>query len=198
MAPSRRRSRSPKLVAATTLLTLAAVVASAALTTSAVPALAGATILAVLAGIAAAMLMFAEIVVIRRMWAFDRAETADRYRTDTMLRHDSHMTFVHGMGSRLAWRENQMGLMQDALLTSEIEIALAREKLAAEKGRVAALQDDNAAAATDLASARADLLAAQDALAVSESAGVAARAEIIAWEETAESTAEQIQQRRLA
>ena len=101
-----------------------------------------------------------------------------------MLRHDSHMTFVHGMGSRLAWRENQMGLMQDALLTTEIEIALARERLSAEKGRVAALQDDNAAAATDLASARADLLAAQDALAVSESAGVAARAEIIAWEES--------------
>ncbi|MGA8851295.1 MAG: hypothetical protein WB508_06200 [Aeromicrobium sp.] len=198
MAPSRRRSRSPKLVAATTLLTLAAVVASAALTTSAVPALAGATVLAVLAGMAAAMLMFAEIVVIRRMWAFDRAQSADRYRADTMLRHDSHMTFVLGMGSRLAWREQQMGLMQDALLTSEIDTALAREKLSAEKGRVAALQEDNAAAATDLASARADLLAAQDALAASESAGMAARAEIIAWEETAESAAEQIHQRHLA
>ena len=144
------------------------------------------------------MLMFAEIVVIRRMWAFDRAHAADGYRKQTLIQHESHMTFVQGMGSRLAWRENQMGLMQDALLTSEIEIALAREKLSAESARVSALQADNAAAASDLASARSDLLAAQDALAVSESAGMAARAEIIAWEETAESTAEQIQQRRLA
>ena len=198
MAPSRRRSRSPKLVAATALLTLAAVVASAALMTSTVPALAGATVLTVVAGVAAAVLMFAEIVVIRRMWAFDRALVANGYRTDSLRRHETHMTFVQGMGSRLAWSENQMGLMQDALLTSEIEIALAREKLSAEKARVTALQDDATSAATDLASARADLLAAQDALAASESAGVAARAEIIAWQEAAESTTEQIQQRRLA
>lgn len=197
MAPTRRRSRSPKLVAATTLLTLAAVVACAAITTATVPALAGATVLGVLAGTAATVLMFAEIVVIRRMWAFDRAQMADGYRVDTLRRHESEMAFVDGMSSRVAWHENQLGLIQDALVTSEIEIALARERQSAEKARVTALESDAAAAATDLSSARADLLTAQDALATSESAGVAARAEIIAWQEAAE-TAPRPGQSRLA
>lgn len=195
MPPSRRRARSPKLVAATALLTVSAVAASAALVSS--PALAGASLLGVGVGIVAAVLMFAEIVVIRRAWALDRAQVADGYRTESKRQHESNLSFVQGMGSRLALQENQIGLMQDALLTSEIEIALSRERLSAEKARVQALESDAQAAASDLASARSDLLAAQDALAVSESAGVAARAEIIAWQEVSETSPEHTQ-RRLA
>jgi hypothetical protein len=177
------------------LLTITAIVACAALATSTVPALTGATILGVLAGVVASALMFAEIVMIRRMWAFDRAQVAQGHRDEALQRHESHRTFVAGMSSRLAWRDNQIGLMQDALLTCEIEAALARERLSAERARVQALEADVASAASDLASARADLLTAQDALAASESAGVAARAEIIAWQEVAESQANQGQQR---
>lgn len=197
MAPTRRRSRSPKLVAAITLLTLAAVVACVALTTATVPALAGATVLGVLAGVAATALMSAEIVVIRRMWATDRAQMADGYRVAAVRSQESDQAFVHGMGARLQWHENQLSLMQEAQLTSEIEIALARERHAAERARVTALESDAAAAATDLASAHADLLTAQDALATSESAGVAARAEILAWQEAAE-TASRPGEARLA
>lgn len=197
MHPSRRRARSPKLVAATTLLAVSAVAGCAALVTSTAPALAGGSLLGVGVGVVAAVLMFAEIVVIRRSWAYDRAQVADGYRTETKVRHESNVTFVNGMGARLLCRENQIGLMQDALLTSEIEIALARERLSAEKARIRALEADAAAASTDLASARSDMLAAQDALTVSESAGVAARAEIIAWQEVAQASPEQ-KHRRLA
>jgi len=197
MHPSRRRARSPKLVAATTLLAVSAVAGCAALVTSTAPALAGGSLLGVGVGVVAAVLMFAEIVVIRRSWAYDRARVADGYRTETKVRHESNVTFVNGMGARLLCRENQIGLMQDALLTSEIEIALARERLSAEKARIRALEADAAAASTDLASARSDMLAAQDALTVSESAGVAARAEIIAWQEVAQASPEQ-KHRRLA
>ncbi len=187
MAPTRRRARSPKLVAAITLLVLAVVVAGAAIVTSTVPALAGATVLGVLAGIAATALMFAEIVVIRRLWASDRAQVADGYRTEAVQRHESNMAFVQDMGSRLASSEHQLDLMQDALVSAEIETALARERWSAETARVVALEADAAAAVTDLASSRADLVSARDALAASESAGVAARAEIIAWHEAAHS-----------
>lgn len=186
-----------KVLAATVVLAVSAVVAAAALVTATVPALAGATVLGVLAGVVAAALMSAEIVVVRRAWAFDRAQVSDGYRVETLKRHESHIAFVESLGSRLAWRENQLGMMHDALLTSEIEIALAREKLSAEKARAEALQSDADAAASDLASARSDLLTAQDALAASEAAGVAARAEIVAWQQVAD-RAPQAGQRRLA
>ena len=195
--PLRRRARSPKVIAATTLLVVSALVASAALVTSTVQLLAGATVFGVVAGVVAAALLLAEIVVIRRAWAFDRAQVSDGYRVETLKRHDSHVAFVESLGSRLAYRENQLGVMHDALLTSEIEIAIAREKLSEEKARTEALQSDVDAAASDLASARSDLLAAQDALAASEAAGVAARAEIVAWQQVADQPPA-VGQRRLA
>ena len=185
------------MIAATTLLILSAVVATAALITSTVPALAGATVLGVVAGVAAVVLMSAEVLVVRRAWARDRAEVSDGYRVRTLERHDAHIAFIESLGARVARSESQRDAMHEALLTTEIEVAIAREKLSAEKARADALQSDGDAAASDLASARADLLAAQDALAASEAAGVAAQAEITAWEQASDA-APQGQRRRLA
>ncbi|MGJ9423806.1 hypothetical protein [Aeromicrobium sp. CF3.5] len=184
--PLRRRARSAKVIAATSLLALSAVVACAALITSTVQLLAGATVFGVVAGVVSASLLLAEIVVVRRAWATDRAQVSDSYRVETKKRHESHIAFVESLGSRLAQRETQLSAMQDVLLTTEIEIALAREKFSEEKARTEALQSDVDAAASDLASARSDLLTAQDALAASEAAAVEARAEILAWEQVAE------------
>lgn len=184
--PLRRRARSTKVIAATSLLAVSAVIACAALITSTVWLLAGATVFGVVAGVVAAALLLAEIVVVRRAWATDRAQVSDSYRVESKKRHDSHIAFVESLGSRLAQREIQLSAMQDQLLTTEIEIALAREKFSEEKARTEALQSDVDAAASDLASARSDLLSAQDALAASEAAAVEARAEILAWEQVAE------------
>ncbi len=195
--PLRRRARSGKVIAATSLLALSAVIACAALITSTVWLLAGATVFGVVAGVVAAALLTAEILDVRRAWATDRAQVSDRYRVESKKRHESHIAFVESLGSRLAQRETQISDLQEALLTAEIEIALAREKFSEEKARTEALQSDAEAAASDLASARSDLLVAQDALAASEAAAVEARAEILAWEQVAEQPTES-GERRLA
>lgn len=177
------------MIIATVLLVVATIVAIAALVISSVPALAGATVFTVLAGVGAVALMSAEIVVVRRLWAYDRAKVSDSYRNHTLERHQAHQEFVQNLGAKLQSREAQIEQIQEALLTSEIETALARERLSEEKARVAGLQGDAQTAASDLESARADLLAAQDELAASEAAGVAARAEIVAWQESSEASA---------
>lgn len=189
MSPSRRRSRSVKLIAAVTILCIAAAAASAALLTASVPVLSAATVLGVVAGIAAAALMSAEIVVIRRLWAQDRAIVADRYRVAARAQKASHLEFVAEMTTQVRVRDaeiaeqrSEIDALRDRVVDAEIESALAQEKLAAERARVQALEDDAEAAASDLASAHADLADARDALAVSRAAEVSARAEIAAWE----------------
>lgn len=198
MASTRRSPRSRRVLAAVGLLIVAFVVTTAAIVVSTVPALVAASSYSVVAGIVAARLMSDELVRLRRAWAHDRATLARGHRRTAVARAEEHLAFAEQMGSRIRLREAQIAELRESLLTAEIDLALAREKVSAERARSAALEADLESAESDLESARIDLGRAQDALAASESAELAARAEILAWEDAASEEQRHMHERKLA
>ncbi|WP_157439348.1 hypothetical protein [Aeromicrobium sp. Root344] len=185
MASSRRTPRSRRAVGATGLLISAVVVAAAGIVVSTVPVLAAATVYAVVVGVVAARLLSNELADRRRAWSLERSVIVDDNRRAAVSRSREHIEFANQMGSRLRLRDAQIEELRDSLVTHEIDLAKARERLSEERARVMALEADVDAARSDLESARADLRRANDALAESESAELHARAQILAWEEAA-------------
>ncbi|MRJ74989.1 hypothetical protein GEV29_00405 [Aeromicrobium sp. SMF47] len=182
---NRRIPRSRRAVGALVLLVSAVVVAVVGLIVATVPVLVVATSYAVVAGGVAARLLSNEIAQVRRDWARDRATLADDNRKIAVVRSREHIEFADQMSQRISLRDAQIASLRDALVTAEIELAQARERVSAERARRAALEADVTSARSDLESARVDLLAAQEALAASESAEVQVRAELLAWQEAA-------------
>jgi chromosome segregation ATPase len=195
MASSRKIPRSARAIAATALLIIAVLVATAGLVIATVPVLAAATAYSVVTGIIAARLLSNEIAQLRRDWAHDRATIADDHRRTSIQRAAEHMVFAEQMGSRIRLKDAQLESLRDALVTAEIDLAKARERLSAERARVEALTSDLDSAASDLQSARVDLRNAMDALATSEGAEIQARAEVVAWEESATEAERKLHQR---
>ncbi len=195
---NRRIPRSRRALGAAGLLVSAVVVAVVGLVVSTVPVLAVTTAYAVIVGVVAGRLLSNEIAQVRRDWARDRAELADSNRKVAIVRSKEHIAFADQMGQRVSLRDAQIATLRDAIVTAEIELAQARERVSAERARSAALEADVDSAATDLESARVDLLAAQDALASSESAELQVRAELLAWEEAATEETRRQHERKLA
>lgn len=187
--------RSRRALGAIALLISAVLVATGGILASAVPLLIASTTYAVVSGIFAARLLSNEVAQTRRAWARDRAVAADENRRTAVVRAKEQTAFASHMGSRLRLRESQLAEVRDFLVTAEIDLARARERLSAERARTAALQSDINSAQSDLESARSDLLLAGDALAASESAELQARAELLAWEEAASENERQLHQR---
>ena len=185
MASSRKSRRSRRALAATALLVTAVLIASVALAVTTVPVLAGATAYAVISGIIAARLLSNDIAQLRRDWARDRADIADDNRLASIARSREHTAFAEQMGSRIRLKDAQLEVLRDALVTAEIDLAKSRERLSAERARIEALTSDLDSASSDLESARVDLRHAMDSLATSESAEIQARAEVLAWEQSA-------------
>jgi hypothetical protein len=195
MASSRKSRRSRRAIAATALLVTAVLIATVALAVATVPLLAGATAYAVISGIIAARLLSNDIAQLRRDWARDRAGIADDHRRISVVRAQEHIAFAEQMSSRIRLKDAQLEVLRDSLVTAEIDLAKSRERLSAERARTEALTSDLASAASDLESARIDLLKASDALAASESAEIQARADVLAWEESASEAERQVHQR---
>lgn len=195
MASSRRSRRSRRALAATALLVTAVLVATVALVVATIPLLAGATAYAVMSGIIAARLLSNDIAQLRRDWARDRASIADDHRRISTVRATEQIAFADQMASRIRLKDAQLEVLRDSLVTAEIDLAKSRERLSAERARIEALTSDLASAASDLESARLDLLKASDALAASESAEIQARADVLAWEESASEVERQMHQR---
>lgn len=170
---------------AVALLVTAVLVATFGVLVATVPVLVAATTYTVITGILAARLLSNEIAQLRRDWAHDRAVIADDHRRTSIDRAAEHIAFAEQMGSRIRLKDGQLESVRDALVTAEIDLAKARERLSAERARVEALTSDLDSAASDLESARVDLRHAMDALAASEGAEIQARAEVVAWEESA-------------
>jgi hypothetical protein len=160
-------------------------VAVAGIVVSTVPVLIGATTYAVVAGVVAARLLSTEIVLRRREWSLERAGIVDANRRVAVVRSREHIEFANQMGARVRLRDAQLEELRDSLVTAEIDLARARERVSEERARSKALQADVESAQSDLESARVDLRNASDALAASETAEMHARAEILAWEEAA-------------
>ncbi|MGA8987826.1 hypothetical protein [Aeromicrobium sp.] len=164
---------------------------------STVPVLVTGTIWSTLAGLGAARLLSAELVARRRAWSLERTGMVQDNRQLSVARSREHIEFAERMGSSLRLRDAQLATLRDSLVTAEIELARARERMSQERARSAALQADVESAQTDLESARLDLRHASDALAASESAELLARAEVLAWQESADQAA-RLQDRKLA
>jgi hypothetical protein len=185
MASSRRIPRSRRAVGATGLLISAVLVAVAGIVVSTVPVLIAATTYAVVAGVVAARLLSNELADRRREWALERAVIVDDNRRASVTRSREHIEFANQMGSRIRLRDAQLAELRDSLVTAEIDLAKARERMSEEQARNEALQADADTAKSDLESSQFDLARALDALAESESAELDARAQILAWEEAA-------------
>lgn len=195
---NRRIPRSRRALGAVALLVTSVIVALIGIVVGSTPALVAATIYAVVTGVIAARLLSNEVAQMRRDWAHDRAQLADSNRTAAVARSREHIAFAEQMGQRVSLRDSQISTLRDALVTAEIEMAQAREKVSAERARSAALESDVDSAQSDLESARVDLRHASEALAASESAEIQVRAELLAWEEAAAEQARRQQSRKLA
>jgi hypothetical protein len=115
-----------------------------------------------------------------------------------VARSREHIAFAEQMSQRVSLRDSQIATLRDAMVTAEIELAQARERVSAERARSAALEADVDSAQSDLESARIDLRHASDALAASESAELQVRAELLAWEEAATEESRREHDRKLA
>ncbi|MCD9198997.1 hypothetical protein [Aeromicrobium wangtongii] len=182
---NRRIPRSRRAIGAVVLLLSAVLVALVGIIVSTVPVLIVSTLYAVVAGGVAARLLTDEVAQLRRDWAADRAQLADSNRNASVARSREHIAFADEMGQRVRVRDEQIASLRDAMVTAEIELAQARERVSAERARSAALESDANSAQSDLESARIDLRRASDALAASESAELQVRAELLAWQEAA-------------
>ena len=195
MASSRRSPRSRRALGAIALLLTAVLVAAVSIIVSTIPFLVAATSYAVASGMVAARLLSNELAQTRRDWARDRAGIANDNRRSWIVRSREQTAFAEQMGSRIRLRETQLDTLRDSLVTAEIDLAKARERMSAERARGEALKSDLYSAQSDLESARVDLLNAGDALVASETAEMAARAQILAWEEVASASERQLHQR---
>lgn len=195
---NRRTSRSRRGVGAVALLATAVIVAVVGLIATTVPVLVVSTLYAVVVGVVAARLLSDELAQLRRDWARDRAQLADSHRKEAVARSREHIAFAEQMSQRVSLRDSQIATLRDGLVTAEIELAQARERVSAERARSAALESEADTAQSDLESARVDLRHATDALAASESAELQVRAELLAWEQTASDEARRQHERRLA
>ncbi|MEJ7636197.1 hypothetical protein [Aeromicrobium sp.] len=185
MASSRRIPRSRRTLGATGLLLSAVLVAGAGIVVSTVPILIVATAYAVVSGVISARLLSGELTLKRREWALERVRIIDHNSRVAVARSREHIEFADQMGSRVRLRDAQLATLRDSLVTAEIDLARARERVSEERARGAALQADVESAQSDLESARVDLRHAHDALASSESAELHARSQILAWEQAA-------------
>ncbi|MDR7086247.1 chromosome segregation ATPase [Aeromicrobium panaciterrae] len=185
MSNSRKSARSRRVLAATALLITAVLVAAGAIAVSTVPVLVGATIYGVVAGIVSSRLIANDLGQMRRDWAKDRADIANHNRLQAVARSKEHTAFAEQMSSRIKHKDAQIETLRDSLVTAEIDLAKTRERVSAERARVDALTADLSSAQSDVESARSDLMKANDALAASEAAEIQARAEVVAWEQSA-------------
>ncbi len=185
MSHSRRSTRSRRVVLAAALLVSATVLAVAAIVVSTVPLLIGATVYAVVAGMVSSRLIANDLAQLRRDWAGDRAQIANHNRLLSVARSQENTAYAEQMASRIRHKDAQIESLRDSLVTAEIDLAKIRERVSAERARVEALTADLSSAQSDIESARADLMKANDALAASEAAEIQARAEVVAWEQSA-------------
>lgn len=195
MTHSRRASRSTRVAIAVALLVTAVLVAAAAIFVSTIPVLIAATSYAVVTGIVSTRLLANDLAKVRRDWARDRAQIADRNRVQAISRSKEHTAFAEQMTSRIKHKDGQIESLRDSLVTAEIDLAKMRERVSEERARVEALTSDLDSAQSDIESARTDLMKATDALAASEAAEIQARAEVVAWEQSATEDQRRLHQR---
>lgn len=174
-APIRRAPRSRRSVVAVLLLVSAVGVVVAAVVAGSMVALTAAGAYAVAAGIAAAVLMESVIAQVRRLWAHDRANLANAYRSDAVTRSAEQVEFAESMATRLTEHRARIVRLQADVERAERRRDELGNALADEQERSAELE-------ASLAHVQKDLEHLRDALTASEAAEKRARAEVVAHE----------------
>ena len=157
------------------LLVSAVGVVVAAVVVGSMVALTAAGAYAVVVGIVAAVLMESVIAQVRRLWAYDRANLADAYRTDAVTRSAEQVAFAESMATRLTAHRARIVRLEADIERAERRRAELGDALADEQERSAELE-------ASLAQVQDDLAHLRDALTASEAAEKRARAEVVAHE----------------
>jgi hypothetical protein len=127
-SPSRRRQRSTRVTAATSLLVGATVFAIAAFRDGSLVWLASSSMISLVCGWAAARMTHSELRAARRTAAADRAEVARAYRDQFDERVAEHARFTSALTGQLVLRERELGELNATLVLSERRAELAEQK----------------------------------------------------------------------
>ena len=179
---ARRRQRSTRLTVAVSLLTLAAVLVTAAFLGEAAWFQAFAAISSVVLGAAATRITHSELVQSRREAAHDRAEQAQAYRQLTEQRTAEHTAFADSMRSRADQQELALTELESALSEAQKRAAVAIRKFNAEARRAELAEQEGREVTSRLEETEGR--AAETALRVAELEQEldVLRAELTAWE----------------
>ncbi len=140
-APTRRRQRSARVVVASVLLAVAAVLVIAAILVGSWPMLVAAAVLGVGLGIAATRITLTELADSRRDAARERATLAKEYRAVTDLQADNNATFIAFTTDRIAGHEATIGRLEERLAQAAAESVEAARLLEIEQDRALSAQD---------------------------------------------------------
>lgn len=205
MSTDRRRPRARRTVAATLVLLSSVAAGVAGIAVATVPVLVAATTYAVVGGLVAGRLLTGEITRVRHDWARDRAVLADSHRRAAVSRAQDQIAFARQMTERIRSRDADVELLgetlrtiEDDLRTTQVQLAGQQEQRARLVTEVDSLTAELSAVGGQLDQARAELRTALDELAASQAAEIEARAEIVAWEQSADDWTRREHERRLA
>lgn len=140
-APTRRRQRSTRILVASGLIALAAVVVLVAIVVGSWAFLALAAAVSVALGAAATRITFTELADSRRDAARDRATLAKEYREITELQTDNNAIFISATNDRITRHEATIGRLELRLEEAATASEQAARLLEIEQDRVLSAED---------------------------------------------------------
>ncbi len=183
---ARRRQRSTRLTVAVALLTIAAVLVTAAFLGDLAWFQSLAAVSAVALGAAATKITHSELMQSRLDHARDRAEQAQAYRSLTEQRGAEHSSYAAAMQTRVDQQEHALGELEQALGEAQRRAAEAVRKFNAEARRAELAEQQGRDLTTRLEQAEERAVeAAQRVFELEQEVGVL-QAELEAWREQPE------------
>lgn len=179
---ARRRQRNTRLTVAVALLTIAAVLVTAAFLGDVAWFQAVAAVSAVALGAAATRITHSELVRSRLDHARDRAAQAQAYRRMTEQRTAEHSSFAAAMQARVGQQEHALGELEQALGEAQRRAAEATRKFNAEARRAELAEQEGRTLTTRLEAAEARAAEAAHRVGELEQEVTVLRAEIDAWQ----------------
>lgn len=158
---ARRRQRSTRLTVAVSLLTIAAVLVTAAFLGDTAWFQTAAAFAAVVLGAAATRITHSELVQSRRDAARDRAEQARAYRALTEERTAEHAVFAASMRARLDQQQHALTELETALSAAQLRAVEATRKFNAEARRAEVAEQQGREVSAQLAEAETQAAEAQ-------------------------------------
>ena len=179
---ARRRQRSTRLTVAVSLLTIAAILVTAAFLGDVAWFQAVAAVSAVVLGAAATRITHSELMHTRRDAARDRAEQAQDYRVLTEERVAEHAAFAATVQARADQQDLALEELESALSAAQRRAAEATRKFNAEARRAELAEQEGRAVSARLEQTEASAAEADLRVAELQSELDLVRAELAAWQ----------------